>query len=93
MIYLDFQKAFDNVPQEVTKEDESSLLRILVLSQSNWWFSLSMWIQMMFVTVSAVAHKLTSTLRQLLTRIKNPLPTMDRTNVIYKIPCRDCDKH
>eukprot|EP00061_Rhincodon_typus_P000785 g12744.t1 len=40
-----------------------------------------------------VAHKPTSTLRQLLTRTKDPLPTMDRTNVIYKIPCKDCDKH
>eukprot|EP00061_Rhincodon_typus_P000566 g12070.t1 len=38
-----------------------------------------------------LAHKPTSTLRQVLTRTKNPLPTMDRTNVIYKIPCRDCE--
>eukprot|EP00061_Rhincodon_typus_P015553 g43286.t1 len=40
-----------------------------------------------------VAHKPTSTLRQLLTRTKGPLPAMGRTNVIYKIPSRDCDKH
>eukprot|EP00061_Rhincodon_typus_P000809 g12811.t1 len=40
-----------------------------------------------------VAHKSTSTLRQLLTRTKDPLPAMDKTNVIYKIPCRDCEKH
>eukprot|EP00061_Rhincodon_typus_P001846 g15944.t1 len=35
-----------------------------------------------------VAHKPTSTLRQLLSQTKDPLPAMDRTNVIYKIPCR-----
>ncbi|XP_059511453.1 zinc finger SWIM domain-containing protein 7 isoform X2 [Stegostoma tigrinum] len=39
-----------------------------------------------------VAHKHTSTLRQLLTQTKDPLPAVDRTNVIYKIPCRDCEK-
>eukprot|EP00061_Rhincodon_typus_P018383 g47535.t1 len=40
-----------------------------------------------------VAHKATSTLRQPLSRTKDPLPTIGRTNVMYKIPCRDCDKH
>eukprot|EP00061_Rhincodon_typus_P004657 g23113.t1 len=40
-----------------------------------------------------IAHKPTSILSQLLTWTKDPLPTMDRTNVICKIPCRDCNKH
>eukprot|EP00061_Rhincodon_typus_P001372 g14618.t1 len=40
-----------------------------------------------------VAHKPMSTLRQLPTRTKDPLPAMDRTNVIYKFPCRDYEKH
>ncbi|XP_059511096.1 uncharacterized protein LOC132211003 [Stegostoma tigrinum] len=37
-----------------------------------------------------VAHKPTTTLRLLLTNIKDPIP---KTGVIYEIPCKDCEKH
>ncbi|XP_072411213.1 mitogen-activated protein kinase kinase kinase 7 isoform X3 [Chiloscyllium punctatum] len=37
------------------------------------------------------AHK--PTLRQLLTRTKDLIPSMSKTNVVYKIPCKDCTKH
>ncbi|XP_072406376.1 uncharacterized protein [Chiloscyllium punctatum] len=39
------------------------------------------------------AHKPTATLRQQLTRTKDPIPNMIKTNVVYKIPCKDCIKH
>ncbi|XP_060679282.1 uncharacterized protein LOC132813914 [Hemiscyllium ocellatum] len=39
------------------------------------------------------AHKPTATLRQQLTRTKEPIPNMSKTNVVYKIPCKDCTKH
>ncbi|XP_072420853.1 uncharacterized protein [Chiloscyllium punctatum] len=39
------------------------------------------------------AHKPTATLRQQLTRTKDPIPNMSKTNVVYKIPCKDCTKH
>ncbi|XP_072414136.1 uncharacterized protein [Chiloscyllium punctatum] len=39
------------------------------------------------------AHKPTATLRQQLTRTKDPIPSMSKTNVVYKIPCTNCTKH
>ncbi|XP_072449672.1 uncharacterized protein [Chiloscyllium punctatum] len=38
-------------------------------------------------------HKPTATLRQQLTRTKDLTPSMSKTNVVYKIPCKDCTKH
>ncbi|XP_072430928.1 uncharacterized protein [Chiloscyllium punctatum] len=40
-----------------------------------------------------VAHKPTNTLKQKLTNLKDPVQPKDKTNVIYKIPCKDCHKH
>ncbi|XP_072427995.1 uncharacterized protein [Chiloscyllium punctatum] len=39
------------------------------------------------------AHKPTAALRQQLTRTKDPILSMSKTNVVYKIPCKDCTKH
>ncbi|XP_059495631.1 uncharacterized protein LOC125446408 isoform X2 [Stegostoma tigrinum] len=40
-----------------------------------------------------VAHKPTNTLKQQLMNLKDPIQTTSKTNVIYKIPCQNCDKH
>ncbi|XP_059499415.1 uncharacterized protein LOC125448232 isoform X2 [Stegostoma tigrinum] len=40
-----------------------------------------------------VAHKPTNTLKQQLMNFKDTLQTTSKTNVIYKIPCKNCDKH
>ena len=40
-----------------------------------------------------VAHKPTNTLRKALTKPKGRRENMDKINVIYKIPCSQCDKH
>ncbi|XP_048462657.1 uncharacterized protein LOC125485163 [Rhincodon typus] len=39
------------------------------------------------------ACKLAATLRQQLTRVQDPIDTMDKTNVVYKVPRGDCTKH
>ena len=33
-----------------------------------------------------------STLRQMLSHPKDPIPTMKKSGVVYRIPCADCDK-
>ena len=37
-----------------------------------------------------VALKPVLTLRRLLTAPKDPIPTLDRPNVVYRIPCKEC---
>jgi hypothetical protein len=39
-----------------------------------------------------IAHKPTATIRNLLVKPKDKLSTMDKTKVIYKIPCHSCEK-
>ena len=31
------------------------------------------------------------TLRQLLMNVKTPIPEMNRKEIVYQIPCQDCD--
>ena len=37
------------------------------------------------------AFRMDNTLTQILSRPKEPIPYQDRTNVVYKIPCQDCN--
>ncbi|XP_055542748.1 uncharacterized protein LOC129728337 [Wyeomyia smithii] len=38
-----------------------------------------------------LAHRNTKTVGQLLTNVKDPVPQEHQNNVIYKIPCKNCD--
>lgn len=39
-----------------------------------------------------ITTRSTNTIRNLHSRLKDALPPMDQNNVIYQIPCRDCDR-